>query len=123
MNFDRSDISGTWARPVPPKAAPAQPLPRAYGLIADGKTDEALDLLFDLIDALLSAGQVGECNRILERIDVNALDVDTMIGLLSITLSAKERLVTRRDFLERVEAKLQLAHSAHELSELLNGLR
>jgi hypothetical protein len=81
-----------------------------------GHTDSALDLLFDQIDEMLLASDFSRVDRLLLETAPESLSVDLLIGLLTATLPAKDRLPNRKYFLERVERSLQ------ERGELESGL-
>ncbi len=101
----------------------ANVLSKIYDLVVTNKTDDAMDMLYDVMDELLSARSFPICERMLENIDIGRLNTDLLIGALSITLPAKRFLSTRGEFLLRVEHHLANDHRPDELADLLRGLR
>jgi hypothetical protein len=85
-----------------------------------GQTDTALDIIFDQIDEMLLAGEFDRLNQLLIDTDTKQYSVDLLLGILTATLPAKDRLPSRTDFFPRVEQTLR---SRGELKEgLLIGL-
>lgn len=99
------------------------PLSKIYELVTSNRTDDAMDLLYDVVDELLSAHSFPICERMLTDIDLGRLNADLLIGALSITLPAKNALPARAQFLQRVEQHLARTLPAAQIAELLQGLR
>lgn len=68
---------------------------RAQRLEEHGNPDEALDLIYDAIDALLRDGRFEKCDEDLRDIDVSTTSVDILLGVLTATLPAHSRLPSR----------------------------
>jgi hypothetical protein len=95
---------------------------RASRLDKLGRTDSALDLLYDSVDDLMRRGCFDELNSIIsdQNQNVEEHSVDILLGLLTSTLPARNRLPARVQFLSSVEEALK---SRGEYEEgLLNGL-
>lgn len=93
---------------------------RAIRLTAEGKTDAALDIIYDNICGMLDEGKYEEVDLILETVDVKRLSVDIFLGLLTTTLITKTKLKSRDSFFSRVE---QIARNRGEWEDgLLLGL-
>jgi hypothetical protein len=82
-------------------------LDSANRLASKNLMDDAIDLVFDRMDELLSAGGLVVCNSILEEADPWELAPDVSVSLLTITLPAADLLPARSDFFERVGSALQ----------------
>jgi hypothetical protein len=93
-----------------------------YELNRTNKTDDALDMLYEVVDDLLHAGSFVLCDRMLAKLEVNALSEDLLVGALSITLTAKNSLPARAQLFGRVQQKLALTHNTDEVTRLLDGL-
>ena len=92
-----------------------------YSLLARKQIDEAIDVLFTETERLLSKGNFSECNSLLQTIDLKRMDTNLLIALLSITLSAAQKLPYRTRLREKVEKRLrELAPARSE--RLLRGL-
>jgi len=120
-----------WQRIRPSTSPPSTPvldpqpnvLAQIYELVASNKTDDAMDLLYDVVDDLLSSDSFSLCDRMLTNIELGRMNADLMIGALSITLPAKSSLPARTKFLERVEQELARTLLPGDVVELLRGLR
>ena len=142
MSFDTSHTESVESRPeqgqqvtlrrfrtttTPPPTPPLDPQPNVlsmiYDLVTSNKTDDAMDLLYDVVDELLSAHSFPICERMLTNIDLDRLNADLLIGVLSITLPAKNALPARAQFLQRVEQRLARTLPPNQIAEFLHGLR
>jgi hypothetical protein len=105
-------------------AASAGPtwLDDVYLLVARGQIDDAVDVLFSNLDEMLLVGHFSRCNALLRVVDLKKLDTNLLVGLLSITLSAKALLPERADVVGRVEARLNELDPSRT-ARLLDGLR
>ncbi len=65
-----------------------------------GKSDEALDIVYDNIDKMLSNNNFIGVDSLLSEIDINEYSVDMLLGLLTSTLPAKNKLENRKYLLE-----------------------
>lgn len=92
-----------------------------YRLVASGKTDLAADMIFDRVDDLLCAGQFQEVDALLERIDVEQLDITACLCFLSVCLRAEPHLAAWPGMVQRVAARVRtLAPDRYE--RLMRGL-
>jgi hypothetical protein len=78
----------------------------AQRLASQGKIDAALDLIYDRADEMLLAGELEALDALIEGLDVEQLSVDVLLGVLTITLPAKDKLTTRKEFFESVQRSL-----------------
>jgi hypothetical protein len=72
-----------------------------------GRTDAALDLIYDQIDALMTGGKFEAIGSLLQRLDLGALSVDLLLGLLTSTLPARTKIPFRGDFFRAVESEIK----------------
>jgi hypothetical protein len=89
-------------------------------LVSHGQTDTALDLIFDRFDEMLLAGDFNKLDQILAQSCPENLSVDLLVGVLTVTLPARNRLDNRKGFFERV--KLALQNRGELQDDLLIGL-
>jgi hypothetical protein len=82
-------------------------LDHAQLLVSHGQTDTALDLVFDRFDEMLLAGDFNRVDQILAESRPENLSVDLLVGVLTVTLAAKNQLNSRFEFCERVKLALQ----------------
>lgn len=95
---------------------------KIYQLVGGGEEDAALDLLFNTFDDLYETGGFAECDAHLRALDLDRLGVCLVVGVLSITLTPREKLAGRDDFLQRSEEYLQRV-APDRVDRLLKGLR
>jgi hypothetical protein len=93
-----------------------------YSLVARNRFDAAIDILFRNVDELLLTGQFNRCNDLLRAIDLGRLDTNLLVGTLSITVSAADKLPGRAHFVERVAKRLE-SMAPGRVERLLVGLR
>jgi len=80
---------------------------RSQRLDEQGRTDAALDLIYDSIDERLRNSQFPEIDTILAQLPTNELSTDILLGLLTATLPARRKLDARRTFYCEVENSLK----------------
>ena len=107
-------------QPAPPPNALGW-LDELYALVERERTDDAVDLLFENVDELLSAGRFDRCDEILRTIDLNRLDTHLTVALLSITLAARGQLPYRVRLMEHARARLSVL-APERVDRLLSGL-
>src|ERR1700742_2348282 len=93
---------------------------QVYNLDKAGRTDAALDELYDFIDEEFKDGYFKLIDDLLSWIDTDSYSINILIGLLSATLPAKTKLPNRKAFYDRVESTLGKRNELE--SGLLNGL-
>ena len=93
---------------------------RAVRLDKSGKTDAALDLIYDNVDSLLSNGKYEELDLMLKSVDADLLPTDILLGLLTATLPAKTKLPSRSNFFQLTE--MQIKTRAEWEEGILTGL-
>lgn len=96
-------------------------LTEAKLLYEKGLTHKALDVIFDVIDDHLLAGEFQKVDDALKGLDPTTLPIQLRIGVLTITLYANDRLPSRAEFFSRVERSLENEPSERRLA-LLSGL-
>lgn len=89
--------------------------------VAQGRVDNALDVLYDRVDDLLLEGAFNTCNALLACVDVERSDETLLLGILTITHAARERLPRRAEFFRQVRGRI-LRTSPNEAEGLLQGL-
>ncbi len=75
-------------------------------LMAAGKIEEALGIVFNNCDNLLIAGKFDEINTLLDQVDTDRMNIELMVGLLAATLPAKDKLSARKHYYEKVKVRL-----------------
>lgn len=68
--------------------------------------EDVLEMIYTIIDALLRRKNFVEVNQILASTRVSDLSILQLVALVSITRSAKDRLLSRPDFIKRVREHL-----------------
>ena len=66
-------------------------------------TDRMLDRLFDEIDTLLIDGKFDEVDDFIKSIEIPAMSIEYLLGVLTITLQAQDKLKSRSTFFALVE--------------------
>lgn len=93
-----------------------------YRMVASGEIRKASDILFEMVNDLLLAGEFKQCNDLILSADLDQLDTNLLVGLLAITCAAKEHLPGRPGLVTRVEKKL-LELAPDRITGLMAGLR
>jgi hypothetical protein len=98
-------------------------LMRAQELEKKGRVADAMDIVFKEVDAALRRGRIGfgECDELLENLDIATLSLRMLMGLLSITLAASRGLPSRRRFFNA--AYRELKSQGKDPNRLIGGLR
>lgn len=82
-------------------------LEQAKQLEKRGRTDTALDLVYDQIDERLLAGRFTEVDQLLATVSVADLSLDLLLALLTATLPARNQLANRARFFAAIEETLR----------------
>ncbi len=99
------------------------PMLQVCRLAGDGRTDAALDIVFDQIDDRLLGGRFDECGAILREVDPSALGPAVAVGFLAITRAADDRLHDARlDLRDRIRCAFRSTMPDTDLEQLLRGL-
>jgi hypothetical protein len=77
-----------------------------YDFVENNLVDEAIDLLFTKINELLVNKKFECCNTLLKAIEIKRLNIDLLLGLLSITLSAANKLPFRKELILNIEKRI-----------------
>ncbi len=81
-------------------------LDNANRLDQRGQTDAALDIIFDQIDEMLLAGKFNRVDQLLAETTPSDFSVELLLGILTVTLPAKNRLPNRIGFVGQVRQTL-----------------
>ena len=95
-------------------------LQKIYDLDRAEKT-LALDYIFEWFDDQFRDSNFSECNTLIGTVDISRLSSTALIGILSITLNAKENLDARSGLLEKIKARFQFERP-NDVERLLRGL-
>ena len=82
--------------------------------------DELIDLIYGKVDELLCSGKFGDVDAQLTSIPVDSLQVVHLIGLVSITYAARDKLPSWSAFVARVRAHLEVVEPTR-VERLLDG--
>jgi hypothetical protein len=99
-----------------------QNLERLYTLYAPESIDDALDFLYDILDDLLMREKYGECNHYLRDINLERLRGEILVGILTVTFSARAHLNERAAVFTRIRTKLGAEMPQAEVEATLRGL-
>jgi len=80
---------------------------KIYSLVEQGKSYKAINILFKEIDDLLCEGEFETCNESLKTFDLERLDTSLLVGLLSITFPASDKLSYRPEMVEKIRTRLE----------------
>lgn len=104
-----------------PRPEPPPWLETLYALVARDKPDKAVELLFEQVDDQMIEGRFAECDDLLQIIDLDRLDLNLIIAVLSITLAPKDSLPSRPAFVQKASAEVQ-KRAPTRANRLLQGL-
>jgi hypothetical protein len=85
-----------------------------------GRTDDALDLLYDSIDDRFRSALFEDVDALLSSIDPEHASIDVLLGVLTATLPAASLLPSRSELLKQVRGMLESAGEPSD--QLLAGL-
>ncbi len=91
-----------------------------YDLVRQDRIDDALDILFSTVDALLSASDLDPLVNLLKNVDLGRLGLTVQLALLSATIPVTN-LPARIDLASRIEALVRQADPGRA-DRLLVGL-
>jgi hypothetical protein len=99
-------------------------LSRVEQLAADGKESAAIDLVYDVLDELLIARDMGQACWILRMASQSTelLPMSVLLSLLTVTLPWAASLPDRAEFFQAVAARARTERGAEEAARLLRGL-
>lgn len=93
-----------------------------YRCVDRDDVDAALEILYDELVGLQTDGRFAECDDMLAILDIEGLDSNLMVGVLSVTYQARDRLRNRARVLQKIERRLgQLA--PNRVEALIGKLR
>lgn len=93
---------------------------RAQRLESHGQIDAALDMIYDSVDELMRNGEFARLDSILESILITELSVDILLGVLTATLPARNRVPSRSKLFGEIDLLLKERGEFEE--GLLTGL-
>lgn len=93
-----------------------------YSFVEAGKTRPAISLLFREVDERFHSGEFSLCNEELKEIDLKRLSPSLLVGLLSITLAAKEKLPYRKELVQKIEDQLRFL-CPDRVDRMMKGLK
>lgn len=93
-----------------------------YKLVELQEYDEACDILYQDMDSMFLDGEFDQCNEMLKLINLDKLDINLLVGLLSITYAAKDKLPYRDNLYNKIQQKFDLLCSDRK-EKLLVGLK
>jgi hypothetical protein len=96
------------------------PIIRARRLDEKGRTDAALDLIYDWVDEMLRNEKMVELDSALTKLSVADLSTDLLLGVLTATLPARNRLPSRSRLFAEIEKAIRNRGEYEE--GLLTGL-
>ncbi len=122
-----NDTNKPWLGVVEVALLSAEPssstwLEEVYSLVRRDQIDDALDLAFEKLESLYNEQKFDLADAVTKAIDLKRLDTNLLVGFLSITKRAADKLPSRRQFVQRVERHLRGVAPAR-VEELLAGLR
>lgn len=80
--------------------------------------------IIEAIDDEFLAGNFHVVDRVLQLADIDRLEENGIVALLSITLCARDKLPARAEFIERCDRRLRaLLNDDERVDRLLKGLR
>lgn len=77
-----------------------------YTLVKHNEPECAIQVLFHEVDRWLREGRFDWTDKFLEELDVKKLDTNLIVGVLSITLAAKNELTKREAYVKRAREYL-----------------
>jgi hypothetical protein len=86
---------------------------------------DILDYVIDVIDNMCYIGIYHNCDKILNKYDVNKYDINISVCLLMLTFKYKKKLKNREDFYYRLKNKIDIDYKDKKenvAEKILNGL-
>ncbi|MBK8806610.1 MAG: hypothetical protein IPO21_08180 [Bacteroidales bacterium] len=87
-----------------------------------GNIENTLDYIFDTFDELLIDNKFDLVNSFFEIIDVNDFEINSLVGILTITTSWKDNLLLRNAFYQEVYELINSMFLSQEANRILEGL-
>lgn len=94
---------------------------RALDLDRQGRTDEALDVVYDRINTWLREPHFGGCDAFLGRLNVESLPTRMLLAIAINTRPVSDELLNRQEFFERAWKSLE--SRGNDARKLLGRLR
>ncbi len=83
--------------------------------------DAALDVVYDVVDRLLLEGEFGQCDDMLDLVDVDSMTLSVALALCSITSPARHHLARRVRYVQRLRDRLRRT-DPDRMERLLAGI-
>lgn len=93
-----------------------------YNAVSQDLIEAASDLIMHHLDEWMLHDEFDQCDVFLTTVDLERLEPYTIVVVLAITVCAKDKLFFRKQFVERVEARLK-ALVPDRTEQLMEGLR
>lgn len=93
-----------------------------YDLVLKGRSHDALDILFSDVNEMCKRGDFVACDQMFAVVELDRLDAILLVGFLSITFLAKDKLPSRPAFVSRVRTLLVHSEGEERTRRLLVGL-
>ncbi len=85
--------------------------------------DRALDLLFETMDEFMWDGRFDVVDKLLQGFDINKCSLTLAVGMLSITLAAKDELPSRAALWDAVYLAAKKKKGRRRATEMMKGLK
>jgi len=108
--------------PIFPQSEKARLIDAVTVLVGVGKVDQALDRIFETFNQLFTLGRFSTADTVLNAFSVTSSATDVLVGLLSATFAARESLLHRQGFYQRVRKELRVRHGWVTSRRLVDGL-
>ncbi len=93
-----------------------------FNLQKAGNIDNTLDYIFDTFDELLIEKKFDLVNSFFEIIDINDFEINSLVGILTITSTWKDNLQLRTSFYQQVYELVNSIYLSQEANHILDGL-
>jgi hypothetical protein len=99
----------------------AFPFDEIRRLVAEGRSDEALDIVFDVLDRWMTEGRFGEVDAVLAAVNLDDCDLTVAMGYVTAGSWAREHLPSYAAFVARVRPWMVARVGEMLAAELLAG--
>lgn len=101
---------------------PHRLLNAVYNAVSQNLIDAASDLIMQHLDEWMLQDKFDQCDAFLTTVNLERLEPYTIVVILAVTLCAKDRLIFRKQFVERAETQLKTL-VPDRTEKLMEGLR
>lgn len=92
-------------------------------LCSQDLVEEAIDLIFEKVDAEIDAGRLGSIELLLHEADLDVVPLAVVMGFLSATTTVKKYLSGRSEFWQRAFLRFMQECSEEDAYQLLRPFR